>query len=89
MPDSETQNVEVSRQVWTAPNLISFLRIVSIPVIAWLIGSNHLVWSLIIMAISGMSDGIDGYVVSYLVTRNHSQGNGLYLHKSLCVYLGS
>lgn len=62
MPDSETQNVEVSRQFWTAPNLISFLRIVSIPVIAWLIGSNHLVWSLIIMAVSGMSDGVDGYV---------------------------
>ena len=62
MPDSETQNVEVSRKVWTAPNFISFLRISSIPVIAWLIGSNHLVWSLIIMAISGVSDGVDGYV---------------------------
>lgn len=62
MPDSETRNAEASRQIWTVPNFISFLRIVSIPAIAWLIGSNHLVWSLILMAASGISDGADGYV---------------------------
>ncbi|MBO6003677.1 MAG: CDP-alcohol phosphatidyltransferase family protein [Aeriscardovia sp.] len=62
MPDLETRSVEVSRHVWTVPNFISFLRIASIPVIAWLIGSNHLLWSLLLMALSGISDGVDGYV---------------------------
>lgn len=65
MPDSEARNVEVSRQIWTVPNLISLLRIVSIPIIAWLIGSNHLAWSLILMAVSGISDGVDGYVARH------------------------
>ncbi|MBQ1273298.1 MAG: CDP-alcohol phosphatidyltransferase family protein [Aeriscardovia sp.] len=62
MPDSETRSVEVSRHIWTVPNFISFLRIASIPVIAWLIASNHLLWSLLLMALSGISDGVDGYV---------------------------
>ncbi|MBR4399767.1 MAG: CDP-alcohol phosphatidyltransferase family protein [Aeriscardovia sp.] len=62
MSCSGTRNAEASRQIWTAPNFISFLRIASIPVIAWLIASDHLVWSLILMAVSGISDGVDGYV---------------------------
>lgn len=51
-----------SRKIWTVPNFISFLRIASIPLIAWLIASHHLVWSLIVMALSGASDGLDGYI---------------------------
>lgn len=51
-----------SRKIWTVPNFISFLRIASIPFIAWLIASHHLVSSLIVMALSGASDGLDGYI---------------------------
>lgn len=50
------------RIIWTVPNVISFLRIASIPVIAWLVANHFLIQSLIVMAISGASDGLDGFV---------------------------
>lgn len=50
------------RVIWTLPNCISFLRIASIPFIAWLVANHFLIQSLIVMAISGASDGLDGYI---------------------------
>jgi cardiolipin synthase len=50
------------RIIWTVPNFISFLRIASIPLIAWLVANHYLVQSLIVMAISSASDGLDGYI---------------------------
>lgn len=47
---------------WTVPNVISFLRIASIPFIAWLVANHYLVESLIVMGISAASDGVDGYI---------------------------
>ena len=49
-------------RVLTVPNLISFLRICSIPYIAWLITKNHMILALIVLAISAFSDCIDGYI---------------------------
>lgn len=57
-----------TRRVWTIPNLISFLRIASIPLIAWLVCTSvpehrdRLIWALVILALSGASDGVDGYI---------------------------
>lgn len=48
--------------IWTIPNAISALRIISIPVIAVLIMQRHFVLSLVILAISAASDGVDGYI---------------------------
>jgi cardiolipin synthase len=50
------------RVIWTVPNFISFLRIASIPFIAWLVANHFLIQSLIVMAISGASDGLDGFI---------------------------
>lgn len=49
-------------RVLTVPNLISFLRICSIPYIAWLITKNHMILALVVLAISAFSDCIDGYI---------------------------
>ena len=53
---------EAINRVLTVPNLISFLRICSIPYIAWLITQHNMILSLVILAISAFSDCLDGYI---------------------------
>lgn len=48
--------------LFTVPNVISLLRIVSIPVIAVLIARHEMVSALVLLAISAASDGIDGII---------------------------
>jgi cardiolipin synthase len=62
MSDHEHYGPTPRRIIWTVPNFISFLRIASIPFIAWLVANHYLVESLIVMAISGASDGLDGLI---------------------------
>ena len=38
--------------VFTIPNIISLLRIISIPIIAWLITEHSMVWALVVLALS-------------------------------------
>ncbi len=57
----------VHHRVWTVPNAISFLRILSIFLIGWLIANSddhpdRLIWALVVMAISAASDGVDGWI---------------------------
>ncbi|MDF7663789.1 CDP-alcohol phosphatidyltransferase family protein [Bifidobacterium sp. ESL0763] len=47
---------------FTVPNLISLLRIVSIPFIAMLIASRRMVPALVVLALSAASDGLDGII---------------------------
>ncbi|EPI42384.1 CDP-alcohol phosphatidyltransferase family protein [Gardnerella vaginalis] len=49
-------------RVLTVPNAISFLRICSIPYLAWLITQRHMMVALIVLAISAFSDCVDGYI---------------------------
>ena len=46
--------------VWTIPNIISFIRILLIPVFGVLFYNGQLMWALIILALSGFTDFIDG-----------------------------
>ena len=46
--------------VWTIPNALSILRLVLVPVFAWLIVSAHDGWALITLMVSGISDYLDG-----------------------------
>ncbi|BDR53010.1 CDP-diacylglycerol--glycerol-3-phosphate 3-phosphatidyltransferase [Bombiscardovia nodaiensis] len=48
--------------IWTVPNLISMLRILSIPLIAYLVARRHLIIALIVLLISAISDGVDGVI---------------------------
>ncbi|WEV68312.1 CDP-alcohol phosphatidyltransferase family protein [Bifidobacterium sp. ESL0769] len=47
---------------FTVPNLISILRIVSIPFISWLTAQHKMVAALIVLAVSAASDGLDGTI---------------------------
>ncbi len=46
--------------VWTIPNIISFIRILLIPVFGVLFYKGELLWALLILAFSGFTDFIDG-----------------------------
>ena len=48
--------------VWTVPNLLSFIRILLIPVFAYLFYKGQLVWAVIVLALSGLSDLFDGKI---------------------------
>ncbi len=60
---NETQYSPEARDViFTIPNLISMLRIVSIPVISVFISKREMVIALIILAVSALSDSLDGVI---------------------------
>jgi cardiolipin synthase len=63
---------EVSRRIITVPNLISLLRLALVPVFAVLIVRGEDVWALGVLAVSGFSDWLDGYVA-----RRFDQVSGL------------
>lgn len=53
---------QVSTRVFTAANLLTFLRMALIPVFAILLVYNKDGWALAIFTIAGVSDGIDGFI---------------------------
>lgn len=48
--------------IFTVPNLISAFRIVSIPVIAYLVTQHMMIASLVLLVVSAASDGLDGLI---------------------------
>lgn len=58
----ESFSPEPNDKILTVPNVISMFRLVSIPVIAVLVVQNHLFAGLALLAVSAMSDGVDGYI---------------------------
>ncbi len=48
--------------VWTIPNLLSFIRILLIPVFAVLFAKGMLIPAVIVLAVSGLSDLFDGKI---------------------------
>ena len=61
--NSETQySPEARDMVFTIPNLISVLRIISIPIIAMLVARHEMITALIVLAISAVSDSLDGII---------------------------
>ena len=51
-----------SAQVWTVPNLISFGRLLLVPVFAFLIVAEYDYWALAVLAVSGVTDFLDGWL---------------------------
>ncbi|HAK72028.1 CDP-alcohol phosphatidyltransferase family protein [uncultured Bifidobacterium sp.] len=47
---------------FTVPNCISLLRIISIPFIAVFVSRHEMIYALIILALSAVSDGLDGLI---------------------------
>ena len=57
------QTTSSQRPEWlNLPNLLSFLRIVLVPVFLWLIIANHTWWAIGILAFSSATDYLDGYL---------------------------
>ena len=48
--------------VWTVPNLLSFIRILLIPLFAYLFYKGELIWAVVVLALSGLSDFFDGKI---------------------------
>lgn len=48
--------------IWTVPNLLSFIRILLVPVFAVLFSKGELIWAVVVLALSGLSDFFDGKI---------------------------
>lgn len=47
---------------WTVPNLLSFLRIVMVPIFAVLFYQGEFMWAIFVLFLSGLSDFLDGKI---------------------------
>ncbi len=62
-----TQGTTASSRVFTVPNLISFLRLLGVPLFLYLfLGPRYDVAALIVLAVGGTSDWVDGFVARRL-----------------------
>src|SRR5438477_12245735 len=59
-------------RIWTVPNQITFLRLGFLPVFLMLIAYDRYRWALLVLVVSGLSDGIDG-----LLARSSNQRSAL------------
>lgn len=57
---------QVRSAVWTVPNVLSMARLALVPVFAVLITTGQDVWALVVLAVSGVSDWLDGYLARRL-----------------------
>jgi cardiolipin synthase len=46
----------------TIPNLITIARLLAVPLIVWLIGAHHALAAFWVFVVSGISDGVDGFL---------------------------
>jgi cardiolipin synthase len=53
-------------RLWTIPNAISLVRLLLVPVFAWLIVAGHDVVALVVLAAAGASDWLDGFLARRL-----------------------
>src|SRR5260370_26961134 len=63
-------------RIWTVPNQITFLRLGFLPIFLMLIAYDRYRWALLVLVVSGLSDGIDGLLARSLNQRS-----------ALCAYL--
>ncbi|MEO9150755.1 MAG: CDP-alcohol phosphatidyltransferase family protein [Lapillicoccus sp.] len=52
----------MSDRIITLPNVLSALRLVGVPIFLWLLFSGQDVWALVVLALSGLSDYLDGKI---------------------------
>src|SRR5258707_12905205 len=63
-------------RIWTVPNQITLLRLGFLPIFLILISYEHYRWALAVLALAGLSDGIDGLLARRL---NQRSSLGAYL----------
>lgn len=65
-PNAGNPGTDADR-VWTVPNILSFARLLGVPVYLWLILGPHAdVAALVLLAASGISDYLDGKIARWL-----------------------
>lgn len=54
-------------RIWTVPNALSVLRLLGVPVFLWLLLGPHAdAWALVVLAVSGFTDWLDGVLARAL-----------------------
>ena len=54
-------------QIWTIPNALSVLRLLGVPLFLWLLLGPHADgWAFVVLAVSGLSDWLDGKLARWL-----------------------
>jgi cardiolipin synthase (CMP-forming) len=54
-------------QIWTVPNALSVLRLLGVPLFLWLLLGPHAdAWALVVLAVSGFTDWLDGVLARRL-----------------------
>lgn len=56
-------------RVFTIPNILSFIRLAGVFVFGWLILAGHDVWAVVLLAVFGATDWLDGYLARKLNQR--------------------
>ncbi|WP_018143656.1 CDP-alcohol phosphatidyltransferase family protein [Alloscardovia criceti] len=64
--DEERLKLKPSNRIVTWPNFVSLIRLLTIPVIAILIDRGELVLGLVMLAVSGLTDALDGFLARRL-----------------------
>lgn len=60
---NDDQSAVDTDSIWTIPNALSFARFLLIPVFLWLLlGRESDLWAVVVLAISGITDYLDGVV---------------------------
>ena len=54
------------RQILTAPNQLTLLRMIFLPFIVINLVNHHFIWALVLFVLAGMSDGLDGLLARKL-----------------------
>ena len=63
MSQQPAPSVAVSNRIWTIPNVISFIRLLGVPLFLYLLlGPEKDVAAVIVLAIGGTTDWVDGFV---------------------------
>jgi cardiolipin synthase len=62
-----TRSDTLTTRVWTLPNIISFVRLLGVPVFLWLVlGPEADAWALVLLMVSGVTDWLDGWLARRL-----------------------
>ena len=62
-PPGRVPPIAASDRIWTVPNVISFLRLLGVPLFLYLLlGPQHDVAAVIVLMVGGTTDWVDGYV---------------------------
>ncbi|MEZ5176118.1 MAG: CDP-alcohol phosphatidyltransferase family protein [Acidimicrobiia bacterium] len=56
----------MNRELFNAPNTVSIIRLLCIPVFVWLIVSDNEGWAGVLLAVIGATDWVDGYLARRL-----------------------